>query len=437
MARRFFGTTDAIGKTIYVDRKSRNQPLVVGGVYQDMPENSQLGNCVFSSYSPNLNKDSWRNLNYALYIRLDSPASLTDVERSVIESCKLNIPRDLISGEGEEDWENFIHFTPLDEVHYSTVGNKAATSKAAVYLLLCVSVLILLTAAVNYMNFSLAETPMRLRSINTQKVLGASTFSLRMYLLLESVLVCVCGFLLSLLWLYLLKGTSLTTLVASDLSLMSHPGLVMALGGVAVCMGLLAGAYPSYYVTSFPPALVLKGSFGLSPKGKMLRTFLVCFQFFVSFMLIIAVGIMYLQSRYIRHSDYGYDKSVVLVGNLPYELLDRRETFVSELSGLSGVEGVSISQFILNSSDSYMNWGRGKGDNNIYFACFPVDYRYLSVLGIKITEGRDFKAGDGDVYIFNEAARKKYPWMKVDEPATPGDSIRFSMYVSPLCLYSI
>lgn len=105
MARRFFGTTDAIGKTIYVDRKSRNQPLVVGGVYQDMPENSQLGNCVFSSYSPNLNKDSWRNWNYALYIRLDSPASLTDVERSVIESCKLNIPRDLISGEGEEDWE--------------------------------------------------------------------------------------------------------------------------------------------------------------------------------------------------------------------------------------------------------------------------------------------------------------------------------------------
>jgi putative ABC transport system permease protein len=286
------------------------------------------------------------------------------------------------------------------------------------------------------MNFSLAETPMRLRSINTQKVLGASTFSLRMYLLLESVLVCVCGFLLSLLWLYLLQDTSLNTLVASDLSLVNHPVLLASLGGIAVLMGLLAGAYPSYYVTSFPPALVLKGSFGLSPKGKMLRTFLVCFQFFVSFMLIIAVGIMFLQSRYIRHSDYGYDKSVVLVGNLPYELLDRRETFVSELSGLSGVEGVSISQFILNSSDSYMNWGRGQGENNIYFACFPVDYRYLSVLGIKITEGRDFKAGDGDVYIFNEAARKKYPWMKVDEPATPGDypvvgfceNIRFSSF---------
>lgn len=434
MARRFFGTTDAIGKTIYMDRKSRNQPLVIGGVYQDMPENSQLGNCVFSSFRSDLNKDSWANWNYTLYIRLDNPASLADVERSVIESCKQNIPRDRISG--EEDWEDFIHFTPLDEVHYSTIGNKAATSKAAVYLLLCVSVLILLTAAVNYMNFSLAETPMRLRSINTQKVLGASTFSLRMYLLLESVLVCVCGFLLSLLWLYLLKGTSLTTLVASDLSLMSHPGLVMALGGVAVCMGLLAGAYPSYYVTSFPPALVLKGSFGLSPKGKMLRTFLVCFQFFVSFMLIISVGIMYLQSRYIQRSDYGYDKEVVLVGEIPNEYLNRREAIVSELSGILGIEGISISQFVLSSSDNYMSWGRGSGERAINMVCFPVDYRYLSVMGIKITEGRDFKPGDGDVYIFNEAARKKYPWMRVDEPAVPEDypvigfceNIRFSSF---------
>ena len=434
MARRFFGTTDAIGKTLYADRKSRNHPLVIGGVYQDMPENSQLGNCVFSSFRSDLNKDSWTNWNYTMYIRLDNPASLADVQQSVIENCKQKIPRDRISG--TEDWENFIHFTPLDEVHYSTIGNKAATSKAALYLLLCVSVLILLTAAVNYMNFSLAEAPIRLRSINTQKVLGASAFSLRVYLLLESVLVCVCGFLLSLLWLYLLKGTPLSTLVASDLSLTAHPILLAALGGIAVCMGLLAGAYPSYYVTSFQPALALKGSFGLSPKGKMLRTFLVCFQFFVSFMLIISVGIMYLQSHYIQNSDYGYDKSVVLVGEIPDELLDRREAIVSELSGISGIEGISISQFVLNSSDNYMSWGRGSGDRSINMVCFPVDYRYLSVMGIKITEGRDFKPGDGDVYIFNEAARKKYPWMRVDEPAVPEDypivgfceNIRFSSF---------
>ena len=141
----------------------------------------------------------------------------------------------------------------------------------------------------------------------------------------------------------------------------------------------------------------------------MLRTFLVCFQFFVSFMLIISVGIMYLQSRYIQQSDYGYDKEVVLVGAIPYEYLDRREAIVSELSGLSGIEGISISQFVLSSADNYMSWGRGEGEHHIQLVCFPVDYRYLSVLGIKITEGRNFKPGDGDVYIFNEAARRNIP----------------------------
>ena len=115
----------------------------------------------------------------------------------------------------------------------------------------------------------------------------------------------------------------------------------------------------------------------------------------------------------------GYDKSVVLVGEIPNELLNRREAIVSELSGISGIEGISISQFVLNSSDDYMSWGRGNRERFINTVCFPVDYRYLSVLGIKITEGRDFKPSDGDVYIFNEAARKKYPWMKVGELAAP------------------
>ena len=68
-----------------------------------------------------------------------------------------------------------------------------------------------------------------------------------------------------------------------------------------------------------------------------------------------------------------------------------------------------------------MSWGRGEGDKNINFACFPVDYRYLDVMGIRITDGRNFKPSDNGVYIFNEAARKKYPWMEVDMPSTPGD----------------
>ena len=277
---------------------------------------------------------------------------------------------------------------------------------------------------------------MRLKSINTQKVLGAKTSSLRGGLIAESVLISLIAFAVSLVLLLAVRNSGIQDLVTADLSLGKHLPLLAATFGISILIGVLAGLYPSFYVTSFPPALVLKGSFGLSPKGRKLRTALVCFQFFVAFMLIIAIGIMYTQSRYIRTSEYGYDKDAIVVGDVTQDARKQKDAVVSELSRISGVEGVAFSQFVLNSQDTYMSWGRGEGDKNIYFACFPVDEHYLDVMGIRITEGRNFKPSDNGVYIFNEAARKKYPWMAVDMPATPGDwnvvgfceNIRFSTF---------
>ena len=251
--------------------------------------------------------------------------------------------------------------------------------------------------------------------------MGATVGSLRINLISEAVLISIIAFGLSILILLTLRGSSMQDLVTADLDLMKHPILLASTFGISIVMGALAGLYPAYYVTSFPPALALKGSFGLSPKGRKLRTVLVCIQFFVAFMLIIAIGIMYTQSRYIRTTDYGYAKDAIVVGNMSWDAILQREAVVGELSRISGVEGVAFSQFILSSSDSYMGWGRGSDDKHIQFDVLPVDYRYLKVMGIRITEGRDFKPGDGDVYIFNEAARQKYPWMKVDQLATPGD----------------
>lgn len=322
---------------------------------------------------------------------------------------------------GETNTEPFLHFTPLADVHFSTVDNKSASSRTTIYLLICVSFLIVIIATINFMNFSLAETPMRIKSINTQKVLGATTCSLRGSLITESVLVSFIAFLLSLVLLLALRDSGMQDLVASDLSFGNHPYLLTATFVLSLVMGLLAGLYPSWYVTSFPPALVLKGSFGLSPKGRQLRTGLVCIQFFVSFALIIAIGIMYAQSRYIRTTDYGYDKDAIVVGNMTDETRSQTDAAIAEVSRISGVEGASISQFILSSADSYMSWGRGKDDKHLQFDVLPVDYRYLKLMGIRITEGRDFKPGDGDVYIFNEAARAKYKWLTIDQPATTND----------------
>lgn len=272
------------------------------------------------------------------------------------------------------------------------------------------------------MNFSLAETPMRIKSINTQKVLGATTRSLRLTLITEAMLISFIAFILALIWVAILKDFGLQELVNARLTITEHPMLLLATFCLSLLMGLMAGLYPSYYVTSFPPALVLKGSFGLSPQGRILRTALVCIQFFVAYMLIIGVGIMYLQSRYIRTSDYGYDKDAIIVGNMTKETQSQTDAVVGELSQIPGVKGVAVSEFILSSADNYMHWGRSNGDKYIQFDAFPVDCHYLEVMGIHIVEGRSFKPGDEDVYIFNEFTRKKYPWLKVDQPA-PDDNL--------------
>ena len=416
MAVRFFGTADAVGRTIFQGKQADNSPLTVGGVYEDFPENSQIGNFIFKPLPADENKGDWRNWNYTCYLRLDDAANVAEVREQMFRKFVSSVP-----GLENQTEENIFRLTPLAELHFSGVDNPSAANRTTVYLLLCVSFLIVIVAAINFMNFSLAETPMRVKSINTQKVLGATAGSLRVALVLETVLVSVIAFALAMLLMLALRDSGIQDLVAADLDLVEHPFLLVSTFGISVLMGVLAGLYPAYYVTSFPPALVLKGSFGLSPKGKKLRGALVCIQFFVAFMLVISIGIMYLQSRYIRTTDYGYDKDAIVVGSMSPETRAQTDAVVGELSRISGVEGVAFSQFVLSSGDLYMGWGRGSEDKHIQFDALPVDYRFLEVMGIRITEGRGFKPGDGDVYVFNEAARKKYPWMKVGELATTND----------------
>lgn len=431
MALRLFQTRDAVGKQLFFNKQDE---WTVGGVYRDFPENSLIGDCILITLNPQENKDNWRNWNYFCFLSLDDAAHVRQVESDIKEELSQFLAA---SGETIEGLPE-IRLTSIADSHFSPVGNKGASSRTTVYLLCCIAFLIVGIAGINYMNFSLAETPMRIKSINTQKVLGATTGSLRAGLLAESVLISLCGFVLAMLFLYLLKDTGLQELVSATLSLSKHPRLVGITLGISLLIGILAGIYPAWYVTSFPTALALKGSFGLSPKGKLLRTGLVCFQFLISFILIIGVGIMYQQSNYIRTSEYGYDKEAILIGNMNTESKRQKEAIVSELTRIPGVEGVAFSQFVLSSGDDYMSWGRGSGDRNMFFDVLPVDSRYLEVMGIRITEGRNFRQGDGDVYIFNEAARTKYPWLKVNEPINPGDytvvgfceNIRFSTFHS-------
>ena len=417
-AIRIFGTANAAGKTMkyyWEDNVFYN----VCAVIEDYPENNLLHGACFIGV--NSNEDNYQNWNYDAYIRVDDvrnlPTVLTAMRKKAIELFKddfnLTSPKDADALQ--------VILTPVADTHFSKDLNRNFTgaysvSRSSVYLLICFSLLIIVIAAVNFMNFSLAETPMRIRSINTQKVLGATTASLRGSLLAEAVIISLMAFVLAMVLVYMAHDLGLQQLVQGSILLQDHLWLVGLTLMISIVVGLLAGAYPAYYVTSFPPALVLKGSFGLSPKGRVLRTALICLQFVVSFMLVIGVGIMYLQSYFIYHTDYGFDKDEVMVVPTAPDTRNHADAIDADLRKIPGIEGASLAQNVLGSSDRYQTWGRGSGNKHMTFTCIFVDWRFLDVMGIDIVEGRNFRETDGDVYIFNESAKKKYPWLAVDKP---------------------
>lgn len=422
-AMRIFGTVNAVGKTLkykWVEGWIFN----VCAVIEDYPENNFLHGICFRG--TNENEGNYQNWNYQAYIRVDDSANLPNVITAMRKKVVEVFKNDFNMKTQQEEEALQVVLTPIADTHFAKDLSKdspdiKSVSRSSVYLLICFSLLIVVIAAVNFMNFTLAETPLRIRSINTQKVLGASTASLRGSLLAEAVVVSLLAFVGAMAMVYLAHDLGLQKLVQGSILLQDNLWLVGITLLISIVVGLLAGAYPSYYVTSFPPALVLKGSFGLSPKGRVLRTSLICLQFVVSFMLVIGVGIMYLQSYLIFHTDYGFDKDEVMVVPTAPDTRNHADAIDADLRKIPGIEGASLAQSVLGSNDRYQTWGRGEGDKHMTFACIFVDWRFLSVMGIDIVEGRNFRQTDGDVFIFNESAKKKYPWLAVDKPINDED----------------
>lgn len=421
LAMRCFGRADCVGESIHIGEKSAGEDVEVGGVFQDFPSNSTLRNGVYFSYSEEQVKseDNWQQYNYNLYLRLDDADAADDVVKAAYDQIVKNAPASVVGDDDEV--EGSICYTRMEDVHFSNVGGPAESSPTTLFLLLIISIAVVGVAAINFMNFSLAETPMRIRSINTQKVLGASVASLRANLVLESVVVCLVAVVLGGVAVMVGRNFGLQDIVQGDISLSQHPLLVALTVGVAVVAGLLAGIYPAFYATSIPPAVALKGDFGLSKSGRSLRTLLLGVQFIVAFALVVCISIMYAQMRHISTTNYGLDKDSIIMGVTTRQIYQHRDAVRSELMSISGIENFGFSGFTMG-GDSYPAWGRGKDDHVIHFYCLRCDCHFLETMGIKIVEGRDFNETDNGAFIFNKAAMEEYPWLAVGQiPWQDGD----------------
>lgn len=421
MSRKMFGEESAMGKMLlskeshFVIAGTFEDPegyYTVGGVYKDFPQNSSVGNVIYMAMDEKEGLDKWGDCNYYLYVRLDSEDSADDLIKdfmSYYEKNKL--------GENMDWFTGAIHFrlSRLTDLHFiSDVIFDAVpkSSRQTMLVLIAIAIAILLIAGINFTNFSTALTPMRVKSINTQKVLGSPDGMLRMSLLLEAIVISFVAYVLALLLIHLTVGSPIAKLVHADITLMAHPLLISVMAFVAVAVGFLAGIYPSYYITSFPPALVLKGSFGLSPKGCLLRNVLISVQFIASFILIIGAMFMYLQNYYMRNTPLGFDKDELIVTNLTKAIKEGKDAFSNKLKSFSGISDVTYTESLLSAQDQYGTWGRTLNDRIVQFQCLPVDPSFLRVMGIGVNEGRDFREDDkltaNGVFVFNEQARLSF-----------------------------
>lgn len=432
-AEKMFGTANAVGKTFEAINNNDGGmiPVTVVGVSEDMPDNCTVSNDLYICDNESGMTD-WSEWSYCIFLRLADGTNPKKVERAIkLAFMKAN---DISEKDFDKEVKMNFRITPVDDIYFSGIGLQDKGNRSLVDVLTVASVFVLFIALLNLLNFSLSEVPMRMRGINTRRVMGASVGGLRLKMIMESVLFAFVGLVVGVLLVVAFqRSEACMKLVSGDISFSAHWVLVAVMAASALVVGALAAVVPAFYSTSFAPALVLKGSFGLSPRGRQLRLAIMAVQFCVAFVLAIYIGVMSSQSSYIFNCDYGFNKNEVFYTWLSDEAKAKRETIRTELKKLPFVENVGFAQKAIGSGDQYMGWGRGSGEHQMSLQVLPCDYEYPQTMGLKILEGRNFNEADmkTGAYVLNKAAMQQYKWLAV------GDSIGRQNEWGPMANYLI
>jgi putative ABC transport system permease protein len=307
---------------------------------------------------------------------------------------------------------NYIRttFTPLTEIHlhsHRLREMEANGSGGYISIFSAVTFFVLLMACINFINLSTARSANRSREVGVRKVLGSSRSRLMALFLSESVLVTLLATVLALAgaWALLPLFNSLSgkelTITPGVLAWWAPLSLVLG-----ICVGLLAGAYPALFLSSFAPVQVLKGRLATGFKGSRLRTSLVVFQFALSISLIIGTLVIYRQLHYIGSKDLGFDREHVLVIKNVHVLDRQQSAFKGEVLRLPGVVSATLSSFLPTGERRWANFLRADR-HPLQTEFWPVDEDYIPTMGMQIKEGRNFSkdmATDSTAMIINETA---------------------------------
>lgn len=395
VAKKFFGTESALGKNINIG----NSPATVTLIYKDFPENSSIRPRILKR----LNDDDWSEWSYIPYYKLAKGVSPEEVANKINELDTYGK-----SETGEKRLNFFL--TPMKDIYFkaqSDIGEKGNLNTTLC--LIAIAIIIIGIAYVNFINFSTALAPLRIKRINTQKVMGAMQGMLRRGIVFESLLLSLLAFGLSFVWTSLFTASPISDFFTADLTFAANWQVVSGIAVIACIMGIVAGIYPAYYMTSFSPALVLKGTFALTPKGIRLRNALLLFQFLTTVILITVAVFIKLQHQYMRDMNPGYDRENVVYVTLNEDLFKQLNAFENELRTRPEILDYTTSRFLPGAVG--MGWGRMFDGKGVQFYAWPVAHNFLRFFNIKLVEGTDFfehNEKNVNKIIFNEKFVKKF-----------------------------
>jgi len=427
-ARKYFGDDDPLEKILTLNN---SEDYKVTGVLRNIPQNSHFKFEFLASLSPEIVNASWswQANNYKTYILLRKDSSSQELEKKLPSFGEKYLAGEIESLDPEYQKEIkrikpvFTYYLqPLTGIHFHShlLDEFEANSDITnIYIFSFLAFLILLIACVNFMNLSTARSTMRAKEVGLRKVIGARRSQLIKQFLGESFIVTTLAALISVVLLEVflpyfnnIAGTQI------KFSFIHNPSALFMILGIVLSVGLISGSYPAFFISSFIPIKVLKGTLATGRNGFLFRSLFVVFQFAVSIGMIFGFLIVKEQLNFIRNRKLGFNRDNMVVVSLPDGVSRQKYEIIK-------IEFLKNPQVIHTAASSYVPGGERISDNPFIPEGFrrdqalgcqtlKVDHDFIETYGIELAEGRDFSkniiSDKTEAFVVNEAFVRRLGW---------------------------
>lgn len=417
-ARKYFGSTDCLGKVIEVDVPGRGKSVyTVSAVYSDMPDQSHFHLDLFVSsttFPERINSDGWSANNFITYLLLKERTSYTELEKKFVDYVI-----DVFGGEEEYNafiaqgdyWDFFLQ--PLERIHlYSDVTGEWETNGNIKYIFIfsAVALFVLIIACINFVNLSIAKSTLRAREVGIRKVNGSSRRQLVLQFLGESAIITFLAMILSLVIIKILLPYYNDWLDRSiSLNLFTDGRMIAGALAAWLVISILSGIYPAIFLSSYKPVRVLKASTVSETRGLGIRNVLVILQFAASILLIICTIVITKEMKMLQDRNLGFDKSNVLIVQIPVSFSDKQQIIMDDLKRFPVVQYISYASSLPGKGFANIGFGAESIDKNFTLNVFSADQGYDDVLKLEMSDGRFFSPeilSDSTAVLLNETAVK-------------------------------